>query len=68
MFDNRLSPLEARLENYEWKVPGDVAKGKLTIRADLKYRRLPQSVADLAGIGQVPVLDVAHDQVTIEIR
>ncbi|MBW2644744.1 MAG: cytochrome c family protein [Deltaproteobacteria bacterium] len=68
VFDNRLGPLEASLENYEWKVPDDVAKGKLTITADLNYRRLPQSVADLVGIGKVPVLDVAHDQVAIEIR
>jgi hypothetical protein len=68
VFDNRLPPLEARVENYEWKVPPDVAKGSLTITADLNYRRLPQSVADLVGIGEVPVLDVAEDEVTIEIR
>jgi len=68
IFDNRLKPLEARLVNYEWKIPPDVAKGKLTITADLNYRRLPQSVADLAGIGEVPILDVAEDQVSIEIR
>jgi hypothetical protein len=68
VFDNRLRPLEACLENYEWKVPADVAKGKLTITADLNYRRLPQSVADLVDIGEVPTLDVAQDRVTIEVR
>lgn len=68
VFDNRLKPLEARLENYEWEVPTDAPRGELTITADLNYRRLPQSVADLVGIGEVPILDVAQDQVAIEIR
>jgi len=68
VFDNRLRPLDAHLENYEWKVPTNVAKGKLVITADLSYRRLPQSVADLVGIGEVPILDVAQDQVTIQIK
>jgi len=68
VFDNRLSPFGARVENYEWKVPTDVAKGVLTITADLNYRRLPQSVADLAGIGEVPILDIAEDKVTVHIK
>jgi hypothetical protein len=68
VFDNRLSPLNARLENYEWKVPADIAKGELTITADLNYRRLPQSVADLVEIGKVPILDIAEHKVTIEVK
>jgi hypothetical protein len=68
VFDNRLSPLKAHLEYYSWSVPSDVANGELTITADLNYRRLPQSVADLVDIGEVPVLDVAQDQITIQIN
>lgn len=68
VFDNRLKPFEACIENYEWKVPSDVAMGELTITADLNYRRLPQSVADLVGIGEIPILDIAEDKVTIQIK
>lgn len=68
VFDNRLSPLKAHVENYEWKVPAGIAKGALTIRADLNYRRLPQSVADLVEIGEVPILDVGEDTVTVVVK
>lgn len=68
VFDNRLKPFEAVAEKYEWKVPADIGKGPWTITATLQYRRLPQSVADLAGIGEVPVLNVARDQAIVEVK
>lgn len=68
VFDNRLKPLEAVAEQYLWNVPADVAKGKITITATLQYRRLPQSVADLVGIGQVPILHVASDRAVLEVK
>ena len=68
VFDNRLSPLTAHVENYEWKVPDDIAKGKLIIIADLNYRRLPQSVANLVEIGKVPIVDITENQIAIEVK
>jgi hypothetical protein len=68
VFDNRLKPFEAVAEQYIWNVPDDVAKGNLAITATLQYRRLPQSVADLVGIGQVPVLHVASDRTVVEVK
>ena len=63
-FDNRLKPKESRIETYRWRVPEDLASGDFTIRATLSYRRLPQSVADLVGIGEIPVFPVSTDSVT----
>lgn len=68
VFDNRLRQLETHLETYQWNVPSDVAKGNLKIIADLNYRRLLQSVADLVGIGKIPVLNVAKDRVIVKIK
>jgi hypothetical protein len=68
VFDNRLRPLEARLEIYQWTVPKDSPKGKLTIEASLSYRRLPQSVADLVNIGTIPVLEIGTDQETVQLE
>ncbi len=60
VFDNRLAPLEARVERYEWTVPEVLPEGELTIEATLSYRRLPQSVADLVGIATVPIIEIAR--------
>jgi hypothetical protein len=68
VFDNRLKPLEAVVEKYSWDVPAGLAKGEVEIKAVLSYRRLPQSVADLVEIGEVPVVTVAADQVTVTAK
>jgi hypothetical protein len=68
VFDNRLSPLSAHVENYEWQIPGGIAKGAMTITADLNYRRLPQSVADLVEIGKIPILDIAESEAAVEVK
>ncbi|MCF8063153.1 MAG: hypothetical protein K9M82_11595, partial [Deltaproteobacteria bacterium] len=67
VFDNRLDPLEARLETYEWTVPEELPEGDLTIEASLSYRRLPQSVADLVEIGTVPVIEIGKSQATVRV-
>jgi hypothetical protein len=68
VFDNRLKPLEAVLEKYAWSVPAELAKGKVEIKAVLSYRRLPQSVADLVEIGEVPIVTVATDQMVLTAK
>ena len=68
VFDNRLKPLEAVVEKYVWTVPAELAKGNIEIRARLSYRRLPQSVADLVEIGEVPIITVATDQIVVAAK
>lgn len=68
VFDNRLKPFHAVEERYLWTIPENFARGTATITATLNYRRLPQSVADLVEIGEVPILHVAADKVIIEVK
>ncbi len=68
VFDNRLKPFVSVAEQYVWNVPAAMAKGTVTITATLNYRRLPQSVADLVKIGNVPILHVASSQTVVELK
>ena len=68
VFDNRLDPLKARTEIYEWNVPEKAPEGELRIEATLNYRRLPQSVADLVEIGTVPVIEIGRARATVRVK
>jgi nitrate/TMAO reductase-like tetraheme cytochrome c subunit len=67
-FDNRLKPLESRTEVYKWTVPAGTQGGSLTLRATLCYRKLPQSVADLFGLGEIPIVEVAAAEADIMVK
>lgn len=57
IFSNRLKPFEPRIEEYSWQIP-DNAEGTITIKADLNYRRMPDSMADFLGIDSRPIIQV----------
>jgi len=44
--DYRLAPLQARNENYAWKLPNSVAPGPVTVTATVWYSKLVSSVAE----------------------
>jgi hypothetical protein len=67
VFDNRLEPLKARTETYEWSIPEGIPEGRLTVEATLSYRRLPQSVADLVEIGTVPVIEIGKARAAVQL-
>jgi hypothetical protein len=67
-FDNRLKPLETRIETYIWTVPAGVPAGPLALRATLRYRKLPQSVADLFEMRPVPTVEVASAEAGVAIK
>ncbi len=48
--DYRLHPLDARNETFSWTLPKDIAKGPVTVRAEVRYSRLIASVAEYLGI------------------
>jgi hypothetical protein len=48
--DYRIGPRETKVEAYTWVMPDDIAPGRVTIRAQLNYKRLVQSVADLLEV------------------
>lgn len=48
--DYRIGPRETKVETYTWQVPDDVAPGKLTVKAEMYYRKLPVAVAQYLDV------------------
>ncbi len=67
-FDNRLKPLETRVEVYRWRAPEDTPAGPLALRATLRYRKLPQSVADLFDLGEMAITEVATAHAVVTVK
>jgi len=59
--ENRLRPLEERMENYSMTLPSNLAKGEYTLTAVLNYRRMTDSHADYLKIDRRPVIEVSKD-------
>ena len=66
--ENRLDPLEERIENYYVKIPDNLAKGAYFLTARLNYRRMPDPLADHLKIETRPVLEVSKDVKKIIIQ
>lgn len=58
--ENRLGPLEERMEQYQFTVP-ELEKGGYYLTAQLNYRRMPDPLADFFGIERRPVMEVSRD-------
>jgi hypothetical protein len=58
--ENRLEPLEERMEQYRFVVP-ELEKGEYYLTAQLNYRRMPDPLADYFGIERRPVMEVSKD-------
>jgi len=65
--ENRLKPLEERIERYQWKVPDKLAGKTVILRAVLNYRRTPDSYAKFLGIPTRPTLEVSRDERILKI-
>jgi hypothetical protein len=65
--ENRLNPLEERVETYNWVVPKKFAGETVILRAVLNYRRMPDSYAKYLGIPIRPTLEVSRDDRIISI-
>ncbi len=48
--DYRIGPRETKIETYTWTLPDEIPLGRVTIRAELSYRRLVKSVADFLEV------------------
>lgn len=62
--DYRIGPRETKVETYTWQPPDDVAPGRVTFTAELRYRRLVKPVGDFLGVPEeetavVPVNDAS---------
>jgi hypothetical protein len=65
--ENRLEPLEERIEKYSWTVPDQLAGKTLKLRAVLNYRRMPDSYAKYLGIKTRPTIEVSRDERILKI-
>ena len=65
--ENRLNPLEVRNERYTVIVPERIDIQSTFVKAELKYRRMPDSFADYLEIDRRPVIIVASDLRKVEL-
>ncbi|MCK4432032.1 MAG: ammonia-forming cytochrome c nitrite reductase subunit c552 [Candidatus Aminicenantes bacterium] len=65
--ENRLKPLEERIEQYQWTVPDRFADQTVILRAVLNYRRMPDSYAKYLGIPKRPTIEVSRDEKILKI-
>jgi hypothetical protein len=65
--ENRLKPLEERIEQYQWAVPDKLAGQTVVLRAVLNYRRMPDSYAKFLGVPTRPILEVSRDERILKI-
>jgi hypothetical protein len=66
--ENRLDPLEERMEQFGLTLPEDLATGEYYLSAQLYYRRMPDPLAEFLGIEKRPVLEVSKDIRKLVIR
>jgi len=66
--ENRLEPLEKRLEHFRYKVPTSLSGKDIILRAVLSYRRMPDSYAKYLGIDPRPTLEVGRDEVRVLVK
>ncbi len=68
--DYRIGPRETKIEDYEWKVPSDLPKGKVKIVANLFYSQIPSSVGEFFKLPEDeyrPIL-VNSAQMELEVK
>jgi len=66
--ENRLRPLEERMERYSFTIPNDLPQGEYYLTAVLNYRRMPDSYADYLKVERRPVIEVSRDTRKITIQ
>jgi hypothetical protein len=48
--DYRIGPKETKVETFSWQMPDDIPVGKVTVVAELNYRKLVKPVADFLNV------------------
>ncbi len=66
--ENRLRPLEKRVEHYRWQVPERLSGKDVILKAVLNYRRMPDSYARHLRIQTRPLIEVGRDERVLRIH
>lgn len=48
--DYRIGPKETKVESFTWQMPDDIPVGKVSVLAELNYRKLVKPVADFLNV------------------
>jgi len=48
--DYRIGPRETKIETYTWTIPDDIAMGRITVTAEMYYRKLPVPVQEFLEV------------------
>lgn len=66
--DYRFGPMETKKETFTFSLPEGIAKGDLTISAQLNYQKLVKPVADFFGIPhEADIMPVNSDKLTVTV-
>jgi hypothetical protein len=66
--ENRLDPLEERIEYYTLTIPENLETGEYFLTAVLNYRRMPDPLADYLKIERRPVIEVAKAVMKVDVQ
>jgi len=67
--DYRIGPRETKTEKFTFRIPYDVAPGKMTVKAVLNYQLLVKPVADLLRVPaeESAIITVNEHSTTVNI-
>ncbi len=68
LVDYRIGPRETKVETYTWRIPKNVAKGPLTIKATLYYSQVPSSVGKFMELPPEEYQPITVNQATIHLE
>ncbi len=66
--DYRIGPRETKIESYTWLIPEDIAKGELTIKANLLYSQVPSSVGKFLGLPEDEYAPILVNSETLVLK
>ncbi len=70
LVDYRIRPRETKIEHYTWKLPENLPKGRLTIKANLFYAEVPSSIGEFFKLPKTeygPIL-VNSARLTVNVK
>ena len=68
LVDYRIGPRETKVETYTWRIPKNVAKGPLTIKATLYYSQVPSSVGKFMELPPEEYQPITVNQATVHLE
>lgn len=68
LVDYRIGPRETKVETYTWKLPKNIAKGPLTIKATLYYSQIPSSLGEFMKLPKEEYKAIVVNEATLKVE